>query len=259
MERDTMVLAERILTLFCKAPEQVGYDDPTDSTVLARREVPEDPLKDLRREFPDLAKLLHDRDVLDFGCGFGDQAAAIAREFSARVTGFDKHPGLVAAAARRYGHLARFTDQLDGSRFDVVISQDAMEHFDDPASAMARMAAALRPGGLLLMMFGPPWWAPYGAHMRFFCAIPWVQLWFSEKTVMSVRARYRHDGARHYEEVESGLNRMSLAKFERLLRKSDLRLVERRYVGVRRIQLLTRLPLVRELMTVLVAATLMKL
>jgi SAM-dependent methyltransferase len=254
-----MVLSERIMTLFCKAPEEVGYLDPADVAALARREVPDDPLKDLRREFPDLPELLHEREVLDFGCGFGDQAAAIAREFGAHVTGFDKHPGLVAAAARRYGHLARFSDRLDGRRFDVVISQDAMEHFDDPRTAMDAMAAALRPGGLLLMMFGPPWWAPYGAHMRYFCAIPWVQLWFSEKTVMSVRARYRHDGARHYEEVESGLNRMSLAKFERILRDSGLKVVDRRYVGVKRIQFLTRLPLVRELMTVLVAATLTKL
>jgi len=253
-----MLLAQRVMTFFCKPPEEVGYLDPADVAALARREVPQDPLKDLRREFPDLANLLREREVLDFGCGLGDQAAAIAREFSARVVGYDKHTGLIAAAARRYGQLAQFTDRLDGRRFDVVISQDAMEHFDDPESALAAMAAALRPGGVVLMMFGPPWWAPYGAHMRFFCAIPWLQLWFSEKTVMAVRARYRHDGARRYEEVESGLNRMSLAKFERLLRNSELKIRERHYIGVKRIQFLTRLPLIRELMTVLVAVTLTK-
>ena len=253
-----MVLTQRLMTLFCKPPEEVGYLDPEDVSALARREVPEDPLQDLRRAFPELPRLLHGREVLDFGCGFGDQAAAIAREFAAAVTGFDKHAGLIAAAARRYGGLARFTDRLDGSRYDVVISQDAMEHFDDPPAAMATMTAALRPGGLLLLVFGPPWWAPYGAHMRFFCGIPWVQLWFSEATVMAVRARYRHDGARHYEEVESGLNKMSLAKFERLVRDSGLQVLERHYVAVKKIQFLTRLPLLRELATVQVVATLKK-
>ena len=247
------MLAEHILGLFCKAPEEAPYDDPADAT---KHDVPQDPLKDLRHEFPNLATLLRNRDVLDFGCGFGDQAGAMTREFGARVTGLDNHLGLLAAATRRYGHLARFTDHLDGSTFDVVISQDAMEHYDDPSAALAAMATALRPGGVILMVFGPPWWAPYGAHMRFFCSVPWLQLWFSERTVMSVRARYRHDGAKHYEEIESGLNKMSLAKFERIVRSSGLRVLERHYVGVKKINFLTKVPVVRELTTVIVAATL---
>ena len=250
------MLAERILAAFCKPPEEVSYHDPRDDALLAKRPVPEDPLKDLRREFPDLPARLSNRDVLDFGCGFGDQSAAMAREFGARVTGFDKHRGLLAAATKRYGHLARFTDHLDGSTFDVIISQDAMEHFDDPVAAVTAMTAALRPDGAILMVFGPPWWAPYGAHMRFFCPIPWLQLWFSEKTVMAVRAHYRHDGAMRYEDVESGLNRMSLAKFEQILGSSGLRVAERRYVGVKKIHFLTKVPVIRELTTVVVAATL---
>lgn len=251
-----MLFAERILASFCKSPEDVSYDDPEDPVALARREVPDDPLKHLRLEFPNLDELLRNRDVLDFGCGFGDQAAAIAKEYGARVTGLDTHPGLLAAANGRYGDFASFTDRLNGNKFDVIISQDVMEHVDDPSAAMAAMAAALRPGGRILMMFGPPWWAPYGAHMRFFCPIPWLQLWFSEKTVMAVRARYRHDGATHYQEVESGLNKLSLARFERTLRSSGLRVIECRYVGVRKVQFLTRVPLVRELATVIVAAVL---
>jgi len=223
---------------------------------MARREPLPDPLPELRRQFPNLGDLVRNRDVLDFGCGFGDQAAALAREFGARVTGLDKHRGLLAAATQRYGQLARFTDHLDGEAFDVVISQDAMEHFDDPAAALEAMAAALRPGGLILMSFGPPWWAPYGAHMRYFCPIPWLQLWFSESTVMAVRARYRHDGATRYEEIESGLNKLSLAMFERLVRNSGLKVVERRYVGVRKLHFLTKVPVVRELTTMMVTAML---
>jgi len=92
--------------------------------------------------------------------------------------------------------------------------------------------------------------------MRFFWPIPWLQLWFSEKTVMAVRARYRHDGARHYEEVESGLNKMSLAKFEHIVGSSGLRVLERQYVGVKKIHFLTKVPVIRELTTVVVSATL---
>ena len=39
---------------------------------------------------------------------------------------------------------------------------------------------------------------------------------------MGARARFRPDGARHYEEVAGGLNRMSLAKFERIIRRSGM-------------------------------------
>jgi ubiquinone/menaquinone biosynthesis C-methylase UbiE len=38
-----------------------------------------------------LGELVRNHDVLDFGCGFGDQAAALAREFAALVTGLDTY------------------------------------------------------------------------------------------------------------------------------------------------------------------------
>jgi SAM-dependent methyltransferase len=250
------MIAERILGSLCKPLSEVTYDDPSDPESVARRRVPEDPLKDLRREFPNLGELVRNRDVLDYGCGFGDQAAAMATEFAARVTGLDTHAGLLAAARQCYGHLARFTNRLDGETYDVVVSQDAMEHFDEPQAALSAMARALRPEGLILLTFGPPWWAPYGTHMRYFCPIPWLQLWFSEKTVMAVRARYRRDSAKRYQEVEGGLNKLSLRRFERIVHGSGLRLVEYRCVAVKKIQFLTRIPIVRELATVVVTAVL---
>jgi ubiquinone/menaquinone biosynthesis C-methylase UbiE len=252
------IIAERILAAFCKDPREVSYYDTQDPQAAARREVPSEPLNELEREFPDLRAYVYNKDVLDFGCGWGDQAAAIAVRFDARVTGLDTHAGLLAAARERYGQRVRFIERLNGETFDIVITQDAMEHFDDPAAALAAMSRALRPDGRILMTFGPPWYAPYGTHANFFCPIPWLQLWFSEKTVMSVRGRYRKDGARHYEEVESGLNRMSLRKFERLTGASGLRAERLKYVGVKRMHFLTKIPIVRELTTVVVTGVFKK-
>jgi ubiquinone/menaquinone biosynthesis C-methylase UbiE len=182
----------------------------------------------------------------------------MAKEYGARVTGLDSSVGALVAARRRYGHDVRWVDRLNGETFDVIVTQDGMEHFTDPSAALAAMAGALRPGALLLMAFGPPWWAPYGTHMNFFCPIPWVQLWFSERTVMAVRSRYRKDGAKRYEKVEYGLNKMSVRKFERLIAQSGLTLVQRRYVGVKKIHWLTKIPVVRELATVGVTAVLQR-
>lgn len=208
-----------------------------------------EPLKLLLREYPDFEAVVFRKRVLDFGCGFGYQAAAIAQRFSCDVTGFDTNENYIVEARRRHGRAAQFVTSLPHGQWDVIISQNAMEHFTDPEGALVAMRAACGPQSVILLTFGPPWWAPYGSHMNFFCRIPWLQLWFRERSVMAVRAKFRSDGARHYEEVESGLNKMSLAKFEHLLLKSDLRIVRLDYRGVKRLDFLTRIPVLRELAT----------
>lgn len=124
-----------------------------------------------------------------------------------------------------------------------------MEHYPDPQGALDAMLAALRPGGVLLLTFGPPWWSPRGSHMQHITPLPWLNILFPESAVMTVRSRYCHDGARRYEEVESGLNKMSLRKFERLTDRPDMAVTSRRYTAVKSLNVLTRIPVVRELMT----------
>ena len=114
------------------------------------------------------------------------------------------------------------------------------------------MRNLLRLGAKVLMHFGLPWYAPY----NFFCPVPWPQLWFSEKTVLSVRRRYRQDGARRYEEVEGGLNKMSLAKFERIVRESGLEVERLKYTAVRQLHFLTKIPGIREFITNVVTVVL---
>jgi SAM-dependent methyltransferase len=249
------MLAEKLLARLCKDPSEVPYDDPLDPDKVAKRQVPAEPLANLEREFPDLERFVRGKDVLDFGCGFGDQSGELARKYAARVVGLDSHPGYLAAARARYPAVT-FTNQLHEETFDVIVSQDAMEHFDDPQGALALMRNVLRPGAKVLMHFGPPWYAPYGAHANFFCPVPWLQLWFSEKTVLTVRRRYRQDGARRYEEVEGGLNQMSLAKFERIVKNSGLEVERLKYTGVKQLHFLTKIPGIREFMTNVVTVVL---
>ncbi len=52
------------------------------------------------------------------------------------------------------------------------------------------MLSLLNHDGKMLITFGPPSYAPYGSHMRFFSKIPWLNIWFSEKTVMAVQRAY---------------------------------------------------------------------
>ncbi len=59
-------------------------------------------------------------------------------------------------------------DQHYQAEFDVVISQNSMEHFGNPEDIIEKMFSLTRPNGRTLITFGPPWFAPYGSHMHFF-------------------------------------------------------------------------------------------
>ena len=217
----------------------------------------------LRWAFQGFDARVRDRDVLDFGCGEGWQSLALARLGARSVVGVDINASALATARRTAeGHAdlrgrLSFADRLAaGVTFDVVLSKDSMEHFSDPRAILTALAGALRPEGRLLVTFGPPWWAPYGSHMHFFTRVPWLPLWFSEDSVLRARAHFRRDGATRYEDVESGLNRMSLARFERLVAEAGLVFERRSYWCVRGVNVLGRLPLLRELFVTNVAAVL---
>jgi SAM-dependent methyltransferase len=218
----------------------------------------------LRREFPDFDSRVTGRSVLEYGCGAGYQAVAIGRIGAHRVVGVDPHEGARTQAAARAAS-AHLSDRVSfvpavspahHGRFDVVVSQNAMEHFDDPAASLTEMHACLRPGGTALITFGPPWFAPYGSHMHFFTQVPWVNLLFPESVVLRVRAFYRQDGATRYEQVEQGLNRMTVRRFETLVAETGFAFERRRYTAVRNLRPLIAVPAIRELFVNQVTAAL---
>ena len=97
------------------------------------------------------------RRALDMGCGAGLLAEPLAR-LGAAVTGVDAAPELIAAArAHAEGaglaidYRAGGVEAVAGERFDLVVSFEVIEHVPDPAGFVAALAAALAPGGLMLL------------------------------------------------------------------------------------------------------------
>jgi SAM-dependent methyltransferase len=215
----------------------------------------EDPLSLLKSAYPSFEKWIQGKRILDVGCGFGFQSLEFWRRGAQSVVGLDTNvAAVIRANAMAVEHGAapavHFTDVLPpdaAGTFDVAVSQNAMEHFPDPSAVLKAMISAVRPDGDLLITFGPPWYSPYGAHMHFFTKLPWLNVLFSEDSVMRARARFRSDGATRYEDVESGLNRMSVRKFERLLQSHGLRIGFARYECVKSADFLGRIPILREL------------
>jgi SAM-dependent methyltransferase len=101
--------------------------------------------------------------------------------------------------------------ELGDERFDLVFSKDSFEHFSDPERVVEAMVGAVRPGGQLVIGFGPLWKGPTGGHIDFVTKLPWAHLLFPEPVIMAERRRFRPDeGARRFEEIKGGLTRMTL-------------------------------------------------
>lgn len=105
----------------------------------------------------DLLKLLRKTrggKCLDFGSGVATHAIALA-ENGNEVSILDVQGPLLEFARQRiarrglgvdvYGH----TDRLPDENFHVVICTDVLEHVCDPVAELERVAASMKPGGLL--------------------------------------------------------------------------------------------------------------
>ena len=215
-------MGERILLSLCRDPGAPDYPGGTIKTNV------DNSLDFLSLTVPGFRGRFVGKKVLDFGCGWGNQAVAMAKNGASEVVGIDiQWHDRARRLADEHGcsGRVRFVDCLPPEEigtFDMVLSCSAMEHFADPAAIMAQMKAAARPGGLVIVSFAEPWFGPRGSHFDGFSRLPWVNLLFPESVVMRARSRFRADGARHYEEVPGGLNRMSLAKFERIIGNSGM-------------------------------------
>ena len=136
--------------------------DPTSATTGTTD--PWDPGRYLRfgeqraRPFFDLLELVTavpGGEVVDLGCGSGELTAHLHTHTRARRTvGIDSSPAMLAEARRHAGDGLTFElgdiAALDaGARLDVVFSNAALHWVPDHPQLLARLRAALRPGGQL--------------------------------------------------------------------------------------------------------------
>jgi ubiquinone/menaquinone biosynthesis C-methylase UbiE len=114
---------------------------------------------------------------------------------------------------------------MGAEQFDVVISHDAFEHFEQPDEMLSEMVRVLRPGGRLMIKFGPPWRNPWGRHMSGTIRRdrPWVHLIVPEKVVMRCHSVYHNEPAikERYAQLAGGLNKMLVKQFRQLLNRPD--------------------------------------
>lgn len=244
-----MPLAEWILWKLSRRPDEPEYAGATSRYTVGNA------LDFPKLTIPGFLEMVRGKTVLDHGCGPGFQAVAMALAGARRVVGVDiwdvwLQKGRDLALHEGCADKVTFTDALPAEeKFDVVVSLGAFEHYADPSATLRQMRELAAPGAKILISFAEPWLSPRGSHMSFFTRVPWVNVLFPERAVLRVRARYRDDGATRYEEVLSGLNRMTVGKFELIIRDSGLRVEHYSLRAVKRLPLVTRFPVLREFLT----------
>jgi SAM-dependent methyltransferase len=101
----------------------------------------------------------HCRRVLDVGCGAGAFAARLAQRCE-QVDAVDRSPAMIDEARRRTPDNVRcvladvLTEPLPANDYDAICSVTALHHMPLP-DALAVLAAALRPGGVLVAIALP--------------------------------------------------------------------------------------------------------
>ena len=208
--------------------------------------------------------------VLDVGCGSGATAIHLALGGAAHVVGVDvNEPALEFArdaARERYPevsgrvefHAIAAIDDIPPGPFDVIVLKDTFEHLPEPARYVRALADRLVPGGELVNGFGPLWRSPYGGHIKHMTKLPWAHLVFPERVIMDERRRFAvdgaWDGARRFEDVAGGLNKMTVRRYWGCMRDSGLELGHvrtnvRQGRFARPLRVLAHVPFVREYLT----------
>jgi len=110
---------------------------------------------------------LHNACILEAGCGLGMYAHQFTHRFSSDMDAFDIESERVAqarqGAAPRAIVAAGEALPYPSNRFDVVFSNEVIEHVGDDRLFAAEMVRVAKVGGLV-MLFCPNRWYPFETH-----------------------------------------------------------------------------------------------
>ncbi|GGE13032.1 hypothetical protein GCM10011529_19280 [Polymorphobacter glacialis] len=161
--------------------------------------------------------------VLDFGCGTGGMVQRLIDNGAAEVVGVDISEYAVAYGAER---LAPYGDRvkmyaadirtLDVGSFDVIVSQNTLEHVMPLGEVTRAVADRAKPGADMYFGFSPLWYSPFGHHGYPITRLPWHHLIFGDKAVLD--AMEATSGKRYADAFDAGFNKATPDDFEAMFK-----------------------------------------
>lgn len=178
--------------------------------------------------------LIKHKKVLDFGCGEGGFVIGMAAKVECIAEGVDILPQFEVAKKYIEVHNIKNTkfylkssENLEMESYDVIISHDSFEHFENPVFVLNEMVRLVKPNGKILIKFGPTWMSPYGRHMSgtFKKTRPWIHLLIPERIMMRVHSVYHNNNEmfEKYADLKGGLNKMTIKRAKKII-KNNLQL-----------------------------------
>jgi len=189
-------------------------------------------------------QMFKDKVVLDIGCGAGGKTIYYASKGVKRIVGVEilgKYREEAENLAKKYDMDDKFEfvcadaakTPFEDETFDTIIMNDAMEHVDEPEKVLDECYRILKKNGKLYLNF-PPYNHPYGAHLSDAIGMPWVHVFFSEKTLIETykelvkdlpdgkdriefRISKKSDGTEYF----SYINKMTIKRANKILENSS--------------------------------------
>ena len=225
--------------------------------------------------------MFKDKTVVDIGCGAGGKTLYYASQGVKKIYGLEilqKYEAEAKGLAKELGLESKFEFiATDASKtpfktgtIDTIIINDAIEHVDDPSAVISECMRILAPGGKLYMNF-PPYYHPYGAHLSDAIGMPWVHVFFSDKTLIRLyknKVKNLPDGKERvdfriaYKEGRpyfSYINKITVKRFRNIVRTLGHKPVYYKEVPLRNaLAPLAKLPILNELFTKMVVCIIEK-
>jgi SAM-dependent methyltransferase len=141
------------------------------------------------------------KDVLVFGCGFGNEVLWAARHGASSILAIDLSPAISPLPLRsalqdlgidydRYEFRREniHDTALSGDKYDLIVSNGVFEHVMDLKGVLGAFRELLRPAGRVAIFADGLWYSSIGGHIG---GEPWEHLWRTPQELQSQLSRER--------------------------------------------------------------------